>query len=451
MKQAPEPCDLLIHNALLLLIDEDDTIVRDGAVAVCGNRIVAVGTTSALIEKWAPVTRIDARGAAVHPGFVDAHIHISQYSARSVLPRMAGTGINMGSWKAALRPEDEAASVRLAALDYLSAGYTGFVDPGTIFAPDAVAEAAREAGIRLWLTDPYVADLGPQLAENHAELASPAFLARWPQSTDEAVHRLGSQLRRNDDPEGRIHGFVGLYGEGTASEALYDAAYAMAREHKVQFQEHRRYAPRPDFPDPSLMELKSRGRLGPGTTFVHMNLVDDEDLAVLRETGTAVVWCPYGQLQALGKGAARPKMVELLRAGNAVAAATDIPRIVNFDALGSLTAGTAAAFGHALTGHEVLRMRTVNAARSIGAGRITGSLEIGKRADLVVRQQSESEALGADPAWEAAVSGVGTPPRAVIVNGEIVFENGIAGFADRQSVAEAARASVQHLLDQTGL
>ncbi|MGX8012368.1 hypothetical protein ACVDG8_027085 [Mesorhizobium sp. ORM8.1] len=52
----------------------------------------------------------------------------------------------------------------MAALDYLKCGYTGFVDPGTVLAPDAVAAVADEAGIRIWLTDPYVADGGEALA-----------------------------------------------------------------------------------------------------------------------------------------------------------------------------------------------------------------------------------------------------------------------------------------------
>ena len=451
MNDAPQTCDLLILNGLLLAADSDDTIMRDGAVAIRGDTIADIGPTSVLRDNWTSGTTIDAKGATVHPGFIDAHIHISQYCARSVLPRMASTAVNMGDWKAALRPEDEAASARLASLDYFAAGYTGFVDPGTIFEAEAVVDAVNEAGIRLWLTDSYVADLGPELAKNHAELASPSFLARWPQSTDQALARLGGQLKRNEDEAGHVHGFIGLYGEGTASDALYDAAYAVARENGVQFQEHRRYAPKPGDRELTMAELAGLGRLGSGTTYVHMNMVDDDDLSVLQQSGAAIVWCPYGQLQSIGAGNARPKMVEMARGGQPVALATDIPRIINFDALGSLTVGTAAASGHVLSGLEILRMRTINAARSVGAGELTGSLEVGKRADLVVRQVSESEALGSDPAWEVAVCGVGTPPRSVIVNGKVVFENGVAGFAGRQSVAEAARASVRYLLNLTGL
>jgi cytosine/adenosine deaminase-related metal-dependent hydrolase len=149
MMTAAEPCDLLIAHGVILTADAAGRVYRDGAVAIRGGRIVAVDDSSALQSRFAATETIDARDGLVHPGFIDAHIHVSQYTSRSVLPLMAGTSVTMGDWKAALTPEDEHASARLAAVDYLRAGYTGFVDPGTIFALDAVAAVADEIGIRI--------------------------------------------------------------------------------------------------------------------------------------------------------------------------------------------------------------------------------------------------------------------------------------------------------------
>ncbi|MGT2466509.1 hypothetical protein ACVOMV_18035 [Mesorhizobium atlanticum] len=75
----------------------------------------------------------------------------------------------------------------MAAVDYLKSGHTGFVDPGTIFSPDAVASVSEEFGIRVWLTDAYVADAGEELKRHFPELASDSFLARWPKNRDEAL------------------------------------------------------------------------------------------------------------------------------------------------------------------------------------------------------------------------------------------------------------------------
>src|SRR5438552_11305730 len=148
-------CDLVVQNALLLTVDEADKVIANGAIAVHAGVIVAVGATQDILSRYNSRQVLDAGGGIVHPGFIDAHVHISQYTSRSVLSSMEGTGVTMGDWKSALTPEDELASAALAAIDYLKSGYTGFIDPGTIFSPDAVAPVADDFGIRIWLTVHY--------------------------------------------------------------------------------------------------------------------------------------------------------------------------------------------------------------------------------------------------------------------------------------------------------
>ncbi len=452
-----EPCDLLIHSATVLTVNAQNEIVTNGAVAVAAGAIVAVGSGAELQRRFGPAQVFDARGAIVHPGFIDAHIHISQYTSRSVLARMAPTSITMGDWKAQLRPEDEHDSALLAAVDYLRAGYTGFVDPGTIFEPDAVAAVADEIGIRIWLTDPYIADRAHELGAHNPDLVSPAFMARWPKTTDAALRRLGGQLHRNDDRGGLVRAFIGLYGEGTSSPELSDAALKLARRHGVQFQEHRGYNPKSYREEERRLgrslvaQLHDDGVLAPGTTFIHMNVVHKDDVGLLAQSRTGIVWCPYSQLRMLGVDGAEPRSVELARAGAAVALATDIPRTVNFDALGTLATGAAAACGTPAHPTEILRMRTIAAAATIGAERELGSIELGKRADIVVRAAAASEALGLDHAWEAAILGCATPPALVLVNGRVVLRDGVPTAADPAEIAERARRSVRGLMQRIGL
>ncbi|MER8887745.1 amidohydrolase family protein [Mesorhizobium sp. M0816] len=455
--ERPEPCDLLIHSGIVLTVDDQGTNFRDGAVAVKAGRISAVGPTAAIRARFTARETFDARGGMVHPGFIDAHIHVSQYTSRSVEPLMAGTAITMGHWKAVLTPEDEHASASLAAVDYLQAGYTGFADPGTIFEPDAVAAVAGEVGIRIWLTDPYVADLTQPMVDESPELSSAGFLARWPDSTDAAIKRLGSQLYRNRDAEGLVRAFIGIYAPTTATEVLWNAALATAHEHRVQFQEHRGYDPIQYLDEEekagrsAIARLEDTGALGPGSTFIHMNVIHRDDVARLGDTSTCIVWCPFQQMRAMGNGRAEPRMVELARAGAAVAVATDIPRNLNFDALGSVAACNAAALGVPVKGDELLRMRTIGAARSVGAGDYVGSLEIGKRADFVVREPASSEALGLDPYAETAVVGITRPPALTVINGKIVLRHGQLLGIEAEAAALAARASVKALLMRTGL
>ncbi|MDX0481920.1 amidohydrolase family protein [Sinorhizobium medicae] len=453
-----ESCDLLVHSGLVLTVDRTNTVLHDGAIAVTKRHICAVGSTADLKARFRAKDTFDAKGGIVHPGFIDAHIHVSQYTSRSVLPLMSGKSITMGDWKAALTPEDEHASAMLAAVDYLRAGYTGFVDPGTIFEPDAVAAVADTAGIRIWLTDPYVADaVTLSVFDRELELVSPGFLARWPKSTDAALKRLGSQLYRNRNKDALARAFIGIYGDGTATDALWNAALTFAREQGVQFQEHRGYDPIEQLEEEAktgrsiVGQLKDAGALGRDVTFIHMNLVHQDDVAVLGDTGTGIVWCPFQQMRAMGTRRAEPRMVELARAGATVAVGTDIPRNLNFDALGSVAVCNAAALGVPLQAGELLRMRTIGGAMSVGADNEVGSLEAGKRADFVVREPASSEALGLDPFAEAAVVGLTRSPALTVINGEIVLQHGQLLRIDQGEAAFTARMSVKGLLTRTGI
>lgn len=448
----PVACDTLIRNAVVLTATPPDTVIDRGAIAIHHGRIVQVGPETAVLARFHPERVIDAQGGIVHPGFIDAHVHISQYTSRSVLSRMAGSRITMGDWKCELTAEDEHVSALLASLDYLKSGYTGFVDPGTIFEPDAVAAAVEEIGIRAWLTDPYVADLGATLQRELPELASASFLTRWPQNHDEALARLGSQLFRNRIPDSRVRAFIGLYGEGTDSDALFRAAADVAQKNGVRMQKHLGYSPATHrareaaLGHTMLNHLREQGLLSAHMTFIHMNVVHASEVDLLASHGVRVVWCPYGQLQMIGRGGAEGRMGELWRAGVGVGIGSDIARATHVGALGSLALAASAATGLALTGSEILQIRTLGSAASVGAEAVVGSIEAGKYADLVIRKPRASEHLGLDPALELGVIAGADSIAAVIVNGRTVVENGELLTADEAAITTRAQSSAQNLL-----
>ncbi|MCT7378254.1 amidohydrolase family protein [Chelativorans salis] len=455
---APEPCDLVVHNASVFTMDAQDTVIAGGALAVRDGRILALGAGRSILARYSADEVIDAGGAALHPGFIDAHVHVSQYTARSVLPLMEGKPITMGHWKGALTPEDEQASALLAALDYLKCGYTGFVDPGTIFAPDAVAAVADQANIRIWLADPYIADRAASLAINLPELASESFLARWPSGLDEALGRLGSQLFRNRDRDGLVRAFIGLYGEATDSPELYQAALDLACASGVRLQEHLGYLPafqlnRENILDqPLLTYLDGRGFLGPNVTFIHMNLIRKNEIALLADRGVRVVWCPYGQLQMLGRPGTQARMAALQRSGIPIGIASDIPRASAFDGLGTLALCASTAAGDPVAAKEVLRMRTSGAAATVGAEDEVGSLEVGKQADFVIRQPNEAIGFASDPALELAVIGGRHTIRSVFVAGRRTVDAGrVVTGIDEVAVTTQAHRSARAISARIGL
>ncbi|SPT59115.1 amidohydrolase family protein [Actinomadura madurae] len=448
-----DECDLVITGALIVTADEAGTVLP-GSVAVKDGRIAGLGPDGTIAARYRAGRAIRADGAVLHPGFVDAHMHINQYAARSALPALERAGKTMGHWKARITTADEVASARLAVLDLLRSGHTGFVDPGTVYEPDAVAETASQAGVRAWLTDPYVADRGHDLAASHPELFGGGFLRRWPRTTDEAMARVGGQLFRNRD-DGLVQGFVGLYGEASDSPELYRYAAEVARDNGVTVQEHLGYtqsryiAEEKRYGRTPVQRLADAGLLGEHTSFVHMNRVTAADADLLVRAGASLVWCPYGQMQALSRPDAEPRMPELWRRGTPVGIGSDIARAGGLDALGTLAVSASTMAGDAVRPAEVLRMRGAGAARTVGA-RGLGEIRPGHRADLVLRWPAASEALGADAALETGVLGACGSVRTVIVDGAVVFEDGRPTRFDAADAVRHARASVRRLLESIG-
>jgi len=228
---APRNCDLIIKNGCLLTMDERRAIIARGAVAVAGHTIAAAGPEKDILRDWQSKNVIDAKGAIVHPGYVDAHLHVNAQTCRGFFrgdaSKAGAAGPNYADWKATLTAEDENAAAGLAGVEMLRHGITTFVEPGSAFEPDAVAAATQAIGIRCTLAEPYLWDTTDSMHVIPG-LASKSLFARVPPERDRCLKLLGSQLFRNRDKDGIVHGHVALYGEGTASDELYVAAKKLA-------------------------------------------------------------------------------------------------------------------------------------------------------------------------------------------------------------------------------
>ena len=234
---APERCDLLIRGGYIITMDADNSKHPHGAIAIRGREIVAVGPEAEVVSKFRPLRTLDARGGAVHPGYIDLHYHISGHLPSKLLEDGAASSAGAGQWIAsryqrffnALGDEEEYASAMLAGLDMLRNGFTSFVEPGTVHSTDAVAEACNALGIRAWVGDPWLWDVG---GEGHM------VIDRAPFDTKRSLSLLGGELKRNNDPDTLVRGHVAVYGSGTQTDELMEAGKACADENDVTFNSH---------------------------------------------------------------------------------------------------------------------------------------------------------------------------------------------------------------------
>src|SRR5439155_12626244 len=136
-------------------------VFPNGSVAVSKGLIVAVGPEREVGARVRAGRVIDAGGAPVHPGLFDCHAHLSFHLTRGAFPDSAHAEYDTlyKRWQNAITPGEEHASALLACLEMLHNGITSFLEPGTVWDTDAVAEAVERIGIRGSLAEPFLWDI----------------------------------------------------------------------------------------------------------------------------------------------------------------------------------------------------------------------------------------------------------------------------------------------------
>ena len=452
---APRRCDLLVTNARVLTLDHRRSVYPQGAIAVSGRNIVAVGPERDVLATHRGERTLDARGAVVHPGLVESHYHTSLHLTRGTISDAphavspsGGEGGKIGlysAWFNALDDDDEHAAALLACVEMIRNGITCFMEPGTVFATDAVADAARAVGIRASLCDPFLWD--------HPEgLTMATEIDRAPATTARALDLLGGELSRNTDPDALVRGHVGLYGMGTGTDELAVEAKRRADEAGAAFTLHQNFDTEDTayddgrFGRDAVEHLGEIGVLGPNTTLAHMNLLRDGEVNALERSGAGIVWHP-GNFLFYGIADRMPcRAPELVQRGVPVAFMTDAAKVWSFGEmawLGYLAARMGGAF---LSSEQLLEMQTRGGARAVGLADSIGSLEPGKRADFVIRTDGLPEAQPAmDLVREMVLVSRSKSVDTVVVDGEIVVRGGRLTRLDEDVAYERARASARRL------
>lgn len=364
---------------------------------------------------------IDLSGHAIVPGLVNAHAHSPMILFRGRAE--AQSLLTMEGWREAIRQSEgflESADIApAAALSYaeMAASGTTLVADQYFFA-DEILKAAGAIGLRAVIAYGIV-ELG-DTARGQRELA-------------EAVAFVD---RAANDPSGRTVGWIGPHAPYVDnSEALLAAEAEAARSRGVGLHLHMAVGPEDNeltlsrFGTTAAVALQQSGFFTARVLAAHCLDLSDEDIEVFASSAAAVAHCPTAGLRS-GRSAIAP-VVALRRAGVTVALGTDNMAANNsYDLFTEMKiAGLAAAHREgragALPAQALWRMATIDGAKALGLERETGSLEVGKAADLTIIDMRQ---LGYSPTPDLAsllvYSGSGRDVRHVLVAGEWIVRDG---------------------------
>jgi 5-methylthioadenosine/S-adenosylhomocysteine deaminase len=444
---------LLVIGHDVITMNARRDIIRNGAVAVDGTTIIAVDKAEVLSARFPDADILGDTHAVVTPGFINAHQHLTgDRLMRSAIPDDLASGASIFEWAvpihAAHTGDDDELSATLSAVEQVGNGITTIVEAGTVAHPDRVAAALRNVGVRgaigTWGWDvgdgPFVAPAAEVLDRQRALVA--------------LLH--GDEL---------VAGWITLVGHDSMSDELLAGASALARELHTGLTFH--ISPSPSDAVAYLARCGARplvhfdrlGALGPHVLLAHAVHLDDAECEIVLRTQTAIAYTPWAYLR-LGQGVSEHgRHGELHRRGVRIALGCDSENAA--DALDPLRVAALAAgiakdqtldptsFG----AHDALEMLTIVGAEAVGMADRIGSLEPGKRADIVVHDTSGPHwaPRSADPVLQLVWASDGRSVRDVVVDGHVVVREWRCTTVDLDALRDAAHDAAGRLLRRAGI
>ena len=349
------------------------------------------------------------------------------------------------------------------------------MEAGTILTPEMAARAAREVGVRAILGDAFIWDQPQGFAQGKTDMAEDGCatcaaqaklhteLKRAPKTRAEALAALGTELKRNSDPDALVTGHVAVLGLGTASEELMMEAKACADAASVTLNIHQSYSPadteadRKRFGKDPLVHLFETGFLDRNVTFGHANHLTDAECEALLDRGTSIAWAPAASMMWGHGSSLHGRHAELWRRGANIALGSDSPNWSNdFDLWRQANLAVMAARDvHMdrtfLIAEDGLYMATRGGARAVGLEKQIGSLEAGKRADIVVHTLDRPEMVpSTNMIRNLFYASRSKSVHAVIIDGRVILEEGRFTNLDERAIYSEVRKASRSLLSRMG-
>jgi 5-methylthioadenosine/S-adenosylhomocysteine deaminase len=446
-----EAVDSLIRGGYVVTMDAAGREFRGGALAIRQGRLVAVGDSAEVCARFQAAETIEASGRCIFPGLVDTHTHLFQTFMKGL-----GEGLHVHEWLKLvttpgflrMEPEDFYLSAMAGCLEAIRSGTTTLVEymyPNPRHEMgDAVLEALVDSGVRA-LLGRSVADIG-----DNAGYPVTAYYADLLEPLDQALEdcaRLARACRERG--QGRVAFCLAPPNLRCVQPQTFGVFQDFARQHGCLITMHTCETPRDDEIIPqrhgklAIEWLDGLGFLGPNLLAVHCVHLVEDGIRRFAEHGVKVSYNPVSNMY-LGNGVA--PVSRMLQAGITVglgvdgAASNNSQNILEALKTGVLLQRAAARDPAVLSSRDALRLATIDGARAIGLGDEIGSLEPGKRADVLIADfNTPAAAPYYNPVSTLVFSSNPQVVDTVLIDGRVVLQGGRFPRLDEAGLARRAQ------------
>ena len=440
--QRSDQVDWLINARYVVTMDEHHRIIDDGAVAISGSRIVGVGTRSELASRFKANHTLDKPDSLIAPGLIDTHTH-----APMSLLRGLAEDKRLDDWltnyifpaeSKNVTPEFVQTGTRLACVEMVLAGITTYTD--MYYFEDSEAEAAKEVGVRGVLGQSIIGFPAPDYRTwQEAITKTERFIQRY--EKDELITPAVAPHAIYTTPDDAIVAAHNLAMKYDVPMLIHLAEIARERDDALT---KRNLTP--------VQVLEKLGVLDGRVVGAHAIYLDDHDIEILHKHNVGIAHCPSSNMK-MAAGIAR--VTEMLRAGLHVGLGTDGFAGSNDTAdlfremdLAAKLQKITRMDPTVLPAEQVFEMATMGGARALGMDRQIGSLEEGKRADIIAVTLASAHDVPMTDSLYAQMVYTGQPADVedVFINGKQIVANRKVLTVDTQSVYRKALEARRHLM-----
>lgn len=438
----------LLKHAMIVTMDDKGQVYTDGNLLFEDDRILQAGT--APVDENTCDEVLDLTGKLILPGLVNTHVHTSQQLARGLaddVDLLTWLHDRIWPYESSMTEEDSYISTLFCAAEQIKAGVTAIAEPGGQFV-SGMAKAVEEAGIRAKLANS-VMDCGEGLPK------------AWQHSTEEELNRQEEDIQRfHGTADGRIEVWFGIRTIFNATDELLLRTKELADRYSVGIHMHVAEAKseveyvKERLGVQTVTHLKDLGFLGPNLLAAHTVWLTDGEVEMFREHGVKVSHNPASAMRVLGFA----RVPRMLQEGICVAIGTDgAPTNNRMDMVDEMWVTSLIHKGWRLDptvvkAQEILRMATANGAKALQDGLLYGSLEPGKKADLIIiNPDSVGMQPMHDPIANLVTSMHSTNVESTICNGKWLMRDRKILTFDEKALIQEAKLRAESIRSRAGI